>query len=117
MRAALAVVIATLAVAGCTSAPPPDELMDYYWVTDLNLDDTASCLVGAMDGAYDGYTHEIDDLLPGQYLEVRPQNASVMGGGDLYYVGVSRYYDGASMFLHGYGVATDVIVPAVEVCS
>jgi len=117
MRAGFAALIATVFLAGCAAEPPPDELMDYFWVTDLTLDETADCLVTSMDGVYDGYVHEVEDLLPGQYFEVVPVSARVMGGGYLYYVSVSRYYDGTSMFLHGYGAGTDVLVPAIEVCS
>ena len=115
MRILACVIGAALTAAACAEMPKEDP-PNYYWVTQKGVDEIAACLASSEGLVTDGRSQTVEIILPGQYLEVRPEHAMVMGGGTLYYVGVSRQDVGASLFLHGYGTASDAMRPAIDAC-
>ena len=116
MRSNAVIFLSSLALMACASEQPYEPPPDNYWITASSVDAAAACLVPAMDGSLEGKQHYEAPFLPGEYSEVRPENARVMGGGDLYYVSVRRHTGGSTVELHGYGEASDVLRPAIEGC-
>ncbi|MEM7121191.1 MAG: hypothetical protein AAF563_07955 [Pseudomonadota bacterium] len=115
-RSIAATILSAFALVACASEQPYEPPPVNYWVTASSVDVASACLVPAMDGSLEGKMHYELPLLPGEYAEVRPDNAKVMGGGDLYYVSVRRHTAGSTVELHGYGEASDVLRPVIEGC-
>ncbi len=118
MRFGIMMGVAFLLLGGCKTVDMDMEPPGYYWTTDRSVEDVTACLVPALDGTNNGYLHEAEDLFPGRYAEVRPLNARLMGGVDLYYVGVNQTERGSSLFLFGYGgrEVADQLRPVIVEC-
>ncbi len=116
IRSVAATFLSVFALVACATEQPYEPPPVEYWVTASSVNSASACLVPAMDGSLEGKMHYELPLLPGEYAEVRPENARVMGGGDLYYVSVRRHTVGSTIELHGYGETSGALRPAIEGC-
>lgn len=116
VRSIAATFLSAFALGACAVEQPYELPPVNYWVTASSVDVASACLAPAMDGSMEGKRHYELPLLPGEYAEVRPENAKVMGGGDLYYVSVRRHTAGSTVEVHGYGEASSILRPAIEGC-
>lgn len=109
-------------VGGCANITARGDPPKNSWTTDQAPEAVAGCLVPSMNevfkdvwGAPD-ITHHVQTIAPDQIYEVLPQRELVYGGGDLYYVRLTRTEAGSLVELFGISGWDEDVRPAVESC-
>lgn len=99
---------------GCVSTRGSEPKASWMAAGDLNA--SAACVVAALDGVDTSLTHHVQTIVPGQVVEVAPQQTITVGN-ELYYARLTREPHGTRIALHSIATWAPERVAAVSRCG